>query len=165
MRRNFLSALATTLLCIGTVQAQERPDFTGTWVKDLAATQPGDGTTLKITDTPALLTVERTSGGQTETLTFSFVGEPEALKLFRTRPDEIAGPTIVQEAKAFWHGDHLDTFVARQVSGKTVTQNIRYTLDRNLTRMTVEQNLQIHHGYEGSSEGTSKPVSDVYFKR
>jgi hypothetical protein len=119
---------------------------------------------LRITDTPALLTIERTSSSGVETLTFSLVGEPEALKLSGMSPDEIAGPTLVQEAKAFRHGDHIDTFIARQVSGKTVTQNVRYSLDRSGTRMTVEQNLQIHHGYEGQ-EGTSRPTTTVYVKR
>lgn len=165
MPRLLLSALTTAVLCVGTVQAQERPDFTGTWVQEAAGSQPGVPTTLTITDKTALFTVEGTSDGQSQTITFSLVGEPEALQLFGAPKDGVGGATIIQEAKALWRDGHLETFLARQISGRTVTQTVRYTLDQSRTRMTVEQTLQMHHGYDGPSGGASKPVSTVYVKR
>jgi hypothetical protein len=148
--------VAMGLLCVGVVHSQERPNFAGKWV--------ADGSTLNIIDTPGLVTVERIEGGETERLSFSFVGQSEPLIVGTSGKDGVGGPTIVQEAKASWHDGHLDTFIARQINGKTVTQNIRYTLDPNGSRMTVERNLQVHHGYEAIEASSGATKVDVYTK-
>ncbi len=55
------------LVGVGSGQAQgDRPFLTGTWVQDIAGTQPGEATVLKIIDNPPLLSVERTSGAQSQ---------------------------------------------------------------------------------------------------
>ena len=163
MSLKLLSAFAVSVFCVGTVQAENRPVFTGTWVQELPDPQPGDAATLKITDTPLNLTIERTAGGQTETMTFSYIEEAEAQKMFGKPSEGIDEPTGILETKAYWHDGHLDTFITRQINGKTVTQNIQYTLDRSLSRMTVEQYLQVHHGYE--SGGASASGKAVYVKQ
>src|SRR5215217_1157758 len=127
MGGNWIRATLIVLSALGTSFAEERPVFTGTW--------DSDGTTLVITDTPALFTVERRSGGETETLNFTFIGQSEAVERFGTH-DGVGGPTAVQETSASWHEGHIDTFVARQINGKTVTQNIIYTMDPSGSRMT-----------------------------
>jgi hypothetical protein len=164
MLQSLLRTFAMGLLCVGIVHSQERPNFTGTWVTEVSTPQPDELTTLKIIDTPALVTVERTTGGETERLSFSFVGQSAPVIVGTSGKDGVGGPTIVQEAKASWHDGHLDTYIARQINGKTVTQNIRYTLDPEGSRMTVERSLQVHHGYE-SLEASSGTTKDVYVKR
>ena len=55
MGRNWLNAVAIVLATAGPSAAQARPVFTGTW--------QSEATTLVITDTPGLFTVERTTAG------------------------------------------------------------------------------------------------------
>jgi hypothetical protein len=155
MQGQWLSACAIVLLTAASSAAQERPVFTGTW--------ESDGTTLVITDTPALFTVERRAPGGTETLSFAFIGESKALERHGA-PDGIGGPTAVQETTAKWHEDHLDTSVARLINGKTVTQTVIYTMEPGGSRMTVQRNLQIHHGYEGPGGGQTQ-VTENFVKR
>lgn len=160
-----LNAVALTVLCLGTVAAQGRPSFTGTWVQETGGAQPNAAaTTLKITDSAPLLTIEQTTGENTETLTFSYIGEDEAKKLIGPRPDEATGANTVQETKAAWHDGHLDTYITRQINGKTVTQAMHYTLRPDSSHMTVERDLQVHHGYESSS-GASASEKAVYVKQ
>ena len=155
MKGNWLSA-AIVVSTLGTAFAQERPVFTGTW--------ESDASTLVITDTPALFTVERRANGETETLSFTFIGRSEAVQRFGTH-DGVGGPTAVQETSAAWHEGHVDTFIARQVNGKTVTQNITYTMDASGLRMTVQRELQVHHGYEGVKSGGKNTLTEIYTKR
>ena len=142
--RNLLLRLSVIWWSAGFVHAEERPNFTGKWVHDTSVNQSGELVTLTITDTPAVLTVERTADGQAERLSFS----PEWLSPAQPPKDEVGGQTVVQEAKAAWHQGRLETRIARLISAKTVTQNIRYTMDPDGSHMTVEQYLQVHHGYE-----------------
>lgn len=164
-----INSCAIALLCVGTAGAQDRPkdrpSFTGTWIHQGGATQSEHAPrTLKITDTPSVLTIESTSAGQTETLNFSHIGASEALKAHAPEDGVTGGATLVQETKASWHDDHLDTFIARQISGKTVTQNMHYMLDSTGTRLVVEKDLQVHHGYQSSSAASAE-VKDVYLKQ
>jgi hypothetical protein len=164
MPRVLLSAIMVALSIVSTSFAQERPDLTGTWRSE--ATGP-EATTLVITDTPALLTIERTTAsGPTERLTFAFIGESEARERFGASHDEVGGPTLVEQTKASWHDGHLDTFIVRLINGKTVTQNIIYTMDPGGSRMTVQQGLLVHHGYEGLQQrDDNNTVTEVYVRR
>jgi hypothetical protein len=148
---------------VGVVEAQDRPSFSGTWVQD-GDTQAGDAAMLKIADSPLGVTIERTVDGQTESVTFSYLEESEAAKMFKgTSHDLDETSTKVLETKAYWHDGHLDTFIARQINGKTVTQNVQYTWDPSLSRMTVETYLQVHHGYEAGGAGATSKL--VYVKQ
>src|SRR5262250_2746497 len=135
MTRILMSAVTVALLSLGTSAAGERPKFTGTWQSDMA--------TLVITDTPNRFTVERRAGADTEKLSFTFVEQAEAVvrananPLPRTdaSPDDVGGATRVLQATVAWHDDHLDAFVMRQINGKTVTQNMTYTIDPDGSHM------------------------------
>ncbi len=164
MSFKLFSALAIPVFFAGALAAQDRPLITGTWVQETTGTSPGGPVTLTITDTPASLTIARTVGEDTETVNFSYIGEAEAVRIAEGMKDEIGGATLVQDAKAIWHADRLDTFITRSISGKTVTQQIRYTLDRTLTRLTVGTDLQVQHGYETAS-AASASAKDVYVKQ
>ena len=130
-----LSLFVISLLGYGTASGQERPDFTGTWVMDMNRSETAGQApellrqapvTLIIAQSPDELIIETEANGRRESVTYSF-----ARRLDPPRPVGTMGSndSTVQEARAEWKGDRLETSAVLSVNGQAVTKAVSRTLD------------------------------------
>jgi hypothetical protein len=165
-----LGLLVISLLGHGAAIAQERPNFTGTWVMDVKRSETAGQApemlrrtpvTVIIAQSPDEVIIETKADGSRELVRYSFARQQDP-----PRPVGTSGSpdSTVQEALAEWKGDSLETMAVLNVNGKAVTKTMSRTLDPSGTEMTVQTRLIVQHGYEynGANVGTAK---DVFIKR
>ena len=88
MKRATVFIIFITLAFYGSAFAQGKPDFSGTWILDMAKSDMGQGrpsaatrkVTLVIKQTPAILTIERKVSERSETATYKLDGSESVNK-------------------------------------------------------------------------------------
>jgi hypothetical protein len=135
MRRVLLTAMVVATVIPFSARAQGRPDFSGTWTRDAAtsdpATQGGRSShTIKQTATEIAVTIAGRDGP--ETSIYRLDG-PASTNLVQS-PE---GPlTVTGTAK--WDGASLVIETTREIQGMTImTREVR-TLDPTGMQMTIE---------------------------
>jgi hypothetical protein len=143
--------LALSLACAlalgsGGLDAQNRPDFSGTWSMDLARSEaaaqgnPIGPVSVAIRQMPDELRIETTRNGRTETVRYL----PASVKA--TAPSEMLG--------AFrWEGAKLVTTFVTDINKQAITVQEVRSLDPAGREMTVELTLVVEHGYQSGGTG------------
>jgi hypothetical protein len=163
-----LSAAVLFLLANGAAQAQQKPDFNGTWTMDMSRSEsaaqgtdvsPRRPVKLVLRQSPADFNVETDRDGTTERLRFVF-GHSELPSAVGTNGRKDA----VEPAGVEWRGGDLITTTIYRVNGMPVKQIRTHRLAANDREMTVETRVEMQHGYESDhpeyKSGTV--VTDVY---
>ena len=121
-----VGVIAAAILAVATVAWAQKPDFSGTWTLDPATASAGGGggggggalgngpATVK--QTAEALTIERTMGDGTVTLTYKLDGT-ESRNMMMGR----GGQTVDSVSTAKWDGPKL-TIVTKQEMGGEVTE-------------------------------------------
>jgi hypothetical protein len=153
--------------------AQERPNFTGTWLMDMARSEssaqqsdssPRKPITVVVVQRPTDLTIETRTDDKNQALTY---------KLTSTTADQETAPigTVgsadsVQSAIMRWDGPRLVTVTVYRLNGMAVNRTEIRTLAPNGREMFVETHLQVQHGYESDGRGPQGYTSakDVYVR-
>ena len=153
--RSAVGFLAASLALAGGIQAQGRPDFSGTWRLDLARSdtisQP-DGSrpaTVTITHTPAEMRVESTGARGTTTTTYRFASSE---------------PLSPENALARWRDDAVVTDAVLNVRGQSVTVQQTRRLSADGNEMSVESIVNVQHGYTLSGAQTYSALKEVFVK-
>jgi len=144
-----MCSLMAALALSGSLVAQAKPDFTGTWQMDMtrsesaAQAMPIPRATVIIAQTPTVLRIETRMGGNT------------AIQTARMKdvenPGRVGASGSHQDAELCWDGDALVTTAVETEHGMTLTRTGRRTLDPTGKIMTVETTLTIHHAYATST--------------
>ena len=168
MLRMLPRTLLVAYVLSGTLMAQERSDFSGTWVMDVSWSEavtlpygPERPVIQVITQTPNVITVQRHVDGRPESVRYFFgSSEPQPVGTNGSQTEPLSG-------RASWREHLLETTVPLTINGWLVTRTERRSLDVSGTRMTVETVLVVQHGYGGSSGAPPNNVGvmrDVYIK-
>jgi hypothetical protein len=149
-----LASLASSLVA----SAQTAPDFSGTWTMDASQSvsavqnEPVRSKSLDIAQTPAQVTIERTTNGRTFTTVY--------------KAGSVSGRTADLEPpfNGIWYmdGAKLVTETAGNVSDKTVRTREVYSLDPAGGELTVETLLVVEHGYAMRGAQNHASGKDVY---
>ena len=145
MRRVLLTAMVAAMVISFSARAQGRPDFSGTWTRDAAKSDPtpagrggSSGHTIKQTATEIAVTIAGRAGPETSiykldgTESTNQVQSPE-------------GPLTVK-GTARWDGASLVIQTTREIRGMTiVTREVR-TLDTTGKEMAIEAITQTPQG-------------------
>ena len=159
-RQIFALALAFGTLLVPATNAQQRPDFSGTWTMDEArsdsSTHEGfvGPVTWLIRQSARQLVVDIKRGPKSMTLNFTIYDKPPG------GPASAGVPSYV----AYWVGDTLVTETAQNIQGQTVTSKEIRTLQTGGQQMDVARTVQVEHGYtlrRGQNYSTAK---DVFIK-
>jgi hypothetical protein len=166
-----LSAAVLFLLANGAAQAQQKPDFTGTWTMDMSRSEsaaqgtdvsPRTPVKLIVRQSPADFNVETDRDGTLERLRFVF-GQSELPSATGTsgRRDAAVEPAGVE-----WRGGDLVTTTVYRVNGMPVKQVRTHRLAPNGREMIVETRVEMQHGYESDRPDykSGTVVMDVYTK-
>jgi hypothetical protein len=164
-----ISAAVFLLLANGAAHAQQKPDFTGTWIMDMSRSEsaaqgtdvsPQRPVKLIVRQSPADFNIETDRDGTTERLRFVF-GQSESPVATTGRRSADVEPAGVE-----WRGSDLVTTTVYRVNGMPVKQIRTHHLEPNGGEMTVETRVDMQHGYESDhpeyKSGTI--VKDVYTK-
>ena len=157
MKRFIVFALFLSVFMSGPAIAQLKPDFSGTWVLDLAKSDMGMGrvgaaapgartVTLVITQTAARLSVERRSGPRPETAIYNLDGSESVNKLPSGNEVKSAtkwvGATLATKSAMAIGDMRVETSDVRSLSadGKVMTIEV----NRSTARGDVKQRLVFH---------------------
>lgn len=125
-------------------RAQSKPDFSGTWTRDPAKSDPqqgrggSSGHTIKQTDTEIAVTI--TGRGGPETSIYKLDGSES-----RNQSESPEGPITVK-GRARWEGASLVIETTREIRGMTITSKEVRTLDVTGKEMTLEATTQSPQG-------------------
>lgn len=150
--KRILAALSLAAIVSQGTNAQEVPDFSGTWTMDLSRSEaaaqavPAGAQRVVIRQQPNEI--------QIDTATKSGLS-PETYTIAPEKPTD----AVLPPATFRWEGPKLVTVLSRAVNGQTVTVTETRSLDPTGAEMTVETMLVVQHGYEGTS-GTREPGSN-----
>jgi len=158
MKMLFAAVLFAVLTSSSAVQAQAKPDFSGSWKMDpsrsesAAQNEPIGPVTLVMAQTPGELKIETTRGGGKTTVTYRLDGSTVT----------IAGGTAVTR----WEGPALITDRVLSVQGQTVTTKETRTLSADGNEMLVDNTVVVQHGYPDTLKGTQNYVGgkDIYVR-
>jgi hypothetical protein len=173
MTRSTLPLIAAVmfLLVNGTAQAQQKPDFTGTWTMDMSRSEsaaqgtdvsPRTPVTLMVRQSAADFNVETDRDGSRERLRFVF-GQSSLGPPVGTSGRDTAA---IEPAGVEWRGSDLITTTVYRVNGMPVKQVRTHHLEPNGREMTVETRVEMQHGYESDHPDykSGTVVKDVYTK-
>ena len=139
------------------LEAQARPDFSGTWTMDrersesLHQSTPIEPPTLVITQSDAELAIETRRSTST------------TRSVYKILPKAAPGdPGPAAGSRAYWDADTLVTEGARTVQGQTVSVRETRTLNADRTEMTVQTLLVVQHGYSFRGAKNYGASKDVY---
>lgn len=166
-----LSAAVLFLLVNGAAQAQQKPDFNGTWTMDMSRSEsaaqgtdvsPRQPVKLVLRQSPAAFDVETDRDGTTERLRFAF-GQSELPSAVGTSGRSYGA---VEPAGVEWRGGDLITTTVYRVNGMPVKQIRTHRLAANGGEMIVETRVEMQHGYESDHPEyrSGTVVTDVYTK-
>lgn len=163
-----------------TVNAQQRPDLSGTWMMDATRSEslaqaadasPREPVRLVITQSPSSVRVQRTFDGQTQTIDYPFDVSGAPLPVGTSGPKDATpesggdSPVPVDKAVARWIDGKLSTTTVYRVNGMATTKMETYELSANGREMVVLNELKMEHGYE-SNDGKGPQgytsAKDVY---
>lgn len=137
MRRVLLMAMVVAVVIAFTARGQSRPDFSGTWTRDAARSDPtpqgrGGGSSHTIKQTATEIAVTIAGRGGPETSIYKLDG-PESTNQVQS-PE---GPLTVK-GTARWDGASLVIETTREIRGMTITTREVRTLDVSGKEMTIE---------------------------
>jgi hypothetical protein len=147
-----LTTAVVAMLSGSALPAQDRPDFTGTWLMDMSRSEsvaqqadasPSMPTTVRIVQTAKQVTVETIRDGEPQTVTYSFEE--------RARPEagfDRSEEFTVQPAHVEWKGTDLVTTTIYRLNGMPVKQTQHSRLGPSGQEMLVETRLEMQHGYQ-----------------
>jgi hypothetical protein len=178
MKRTFPTIAAVAVLASLSAHAQQKLDFSGTWVMDVARSESQPRTLFIEQKDGELRVVETERGAETVFARYPLndSGDPRPVGTSGTRvpdgepvgttdtrvpdgePVGTSGTRVAIGQIVQWAGDTLVTITPYLVNGMTVTTEERRSLSRDGQQMKVVRTLQIHHG----SYASSKPATDVY---
>jgi hypothetical protein len=150
------AALTALLLLPRILDAQQVPDFSGTWLMDTARSQsaqqgePFKMVTFVIAQSIGQVRIEAMRGTEKENVLYPL-----------TKSRAFSTSDAPGQAEAYWEGDQLITVTQRSVSGQTVTVKEARALSPSGADMTVETTVIVQHGYSmpgAKTYGTSKDV-------
>jgi hypothetical protein len=155
-----LSAFLISVAAVVPVNAQSRPDFSGTWTMD----EPRSGSPSAvpfvgpvvwvIKQSGQTMVVDITRGDKTQTLTYSLFDKAPVTK---TASDGAN--------RGYWDGDRLVTETIQNISGQTVTmREVRALLDGG-REMVVERVVEVEHGYTFKGAQNYSSVKDIFTRR
>lgn len=151
-----LVGVIVAVTTLGVLQAQSKPNFTGTWKMDSARSesamqdQPIGPITLVISQSGSELRLQTIRNDGTTTVVYRLDGSEAALKDGKSR--------------TYWQGDRLVTESEREIQGQTVTTKESRRLVADQNEMEVESELQVHHGYSLSGARVGAKGRDVYVR-
>lgn len=157
--RTLLAAAALALLVsLSSLQAQARPDFSGTWKMDAtrsesaAQAEPIGPVTLVIVQTPNDLKIETTRAQGSSTATYKFDGSKITLSN--------------GTATTHWDGPKLVTEGVFDVQGATVTTTEIRTMAAGGNEILVDKTVVVQHGYPDTLKGTQNYTAgkDVFVR-
>jgi hypothetical protein len=145
MRRVLLMALVAAVIIPFTARAQSKPDFSGTWTRDAAKSDPApqgrggsSGHTIKQTATEIALTIAGRGGP--ETSIYKLDGSEST-----NQTESPEGPLTVK-GTARWDGASLVIETTREIRGMTITSKEVRTLDASGKEMTIEAVMRSPQG-------------------
>ena len=153
-----VATLTAALLLPLALHAQTVPDFSGSWMMDLArsqSSQQGEAikpVTFVITQAPTQVRIETVRANEKENVLYP---------LLKARASASPSPNSSGQPEAYWEGDQLVTETQRTVNGYTVTVKEARMLAPAGAEMTVETTVIVQHGYSmpgAKNYGTSKDV-------
>jgi len=137
MRSIVLTTIVVAVVISLTARAQGRPDFSGSWTRDAAKSDPvqgrgggSSGLTIKQTATEIAITI--TGRGGPETSIYNLDGSEST-----NQSQSPEGPLTVK-GTAKWEGASLVIETSRVIQGMTVTTREVRTLDTGGKEMTIE---------------------------
>ena len=145
MRGVLLTAVVVAVVIPFTARAQGRPDFSGTWTRDAAQSDPpsqggGGSSGHTISQTATGITVTIAGRGGPETSIYKLDGTESTNQV--QSPE---GPlTVTGTAK--WDGASLIIETRREIRGMTITTKEVRTLDTTGKEMTIEATTQSPQG-------------------
>ena len=151
----FLISAASVL----SLDAQTRPDFSGTWAMDekrsgSPAVPPFVGPVeWTIRQSPQVMVLDVKQGDKTQTLTYSLTDKAPTTK-----------PTASAH-RGYWDGDKLVTETILTISGQTVTSREVRTLSNDGHEMMVERVVEVEHGYTFKGAQNYSVVKDIFTRR
>jgi hypothetical protein len=147
-----LSAVCVASLASFGLEAQTRPDFSGTWNMDSARSEaaaqgtPIGPVTVTIRQTVNEITIETAREGSTQIVKYL----PAAAKV--SGAAELIG--------AFrWNGAQLITSLITDINKQAITVDEVRSLNPAGTEMTVDVTLNVQHGYPTGNPGAVKSRS------
>jgi len=144
MRLVRLTILVATVIIPFAARAQSKPDFSGTWTRDAAKSDPQQGRggagshTIKQTATEIALTI--LGRGGPETSTYKLDGSES---INQTQSPE--GPLTVK-GTAKWEGASLVIETTREIRGMSITTKEVRTLDASGKEMTIQATTRSPQG-------------------
>lgn len=137
MKRALLTAIIAVVIISFTARAQAKPDFSGTWTRDAAKSDPaqgrgGGGSSHTIRQTATEIAVTMAGRGGPETSIYKLDGSESTNQV--QSPE---GPLTVK-GTAKWEGASLVIETAREIQRMTITTREVRTLDATGKEMTIE---------------------------
>ena len=136
MKRALLTAIIAVVIIPFTARAQAKPDFSGTWARDAAKSDPaqsrGGSSSHTIRQTATEIAVTIAGRGGPETSIYKLDGSESTNQV--QSPE---GPLAVK-GTAKWEGARLVIETTREIQGMTITTREVRTLDATGKEMTIE---------------------------
>lgn len=137
MKHVLLAAIVAVVVTPFSARAQRKPDFSGTWTRDAAKSDPapqgrGGSSSLIIKQTATEIAVTIAGRGGPETSIYKLDGSESTNEV--QSPE---GPLTVK-GTARWEGATLVIETTREIRGMTITTKEVRTLDAGGKEMTIE---------------------------
>lgn len=161
-----IAGATLSLFLAVSVDAQYRPDFSGTWVLDPARSESSlvaDGQRI----VPVSITMQIVQGESHVEIDTVRNGVRESRR-YAVQPMEPPRPVGTSGSAGTvmnWERDSLVTITPHQINGMAVTTTERRTLSADGRHMTVVTTLEVQHGYQGDGRNASPPARDVYVRQ
>jgi hypothetical protein len=156
------------LVAASVLDAQSRPDFTGTWQLDPARSEsaaqgiPVGRVTLVIKQGDSDISVEtrrfRDDKPEPAVETLLYRLDGSEVTTLRT-PD---GPPV--RTRAHWDGSKLVMETGRTINGAAVTITHALSLDAGGKLLNIDKTLAVQHGYQGKGGRNTGSGRDVYVR-
>jgi hypothetical protein len=146
MRPVLLIATVAAVVLPFTARAQSKPDFSGTWTRDAAKSDPapqgrgGGGGTQTIKQTATEIAITIAGRGGPETQIYKLDGSETT-----NQSQSPQGPLAVK-GTAKWDGASLVIETSREIRGMTISSKEVRTLDASGKEMTLEATVQTPQG-------------------
>jgi hypothetical protein len=144
-----LSAVCVASLASVGLEAQTRPDFSGTWNMDLSRSEAAaQGTPIG----PVAVTIRQTANEITIETTRN--GATEVVRYLPAAANVAGGKDLIGAFR--WNGAQLITSLATDISKQAITVEEVRSLNAAGTEMTVDVSIVVQHGYPTAGTGPVK---------
>lgn len=159
--RLLVCLLALLVFGSRSVYGQDAAPYAGTWVMDAARSEsahqstPIGPVTVVIKHNPQWLLIETRRAGTTQSVVYALDGTDN----FNVLESEVA------VSKLRWDAGRLVTDTAFTVRGAPITLSALRSLSPDGAEMTVESNMKIEHGYQGTNAPAASKAKDVFVRQ